>query len=152
MKWNDWVSLLFPVVLKVVGWLIPAVGGFLGGPIGWLVAFGLAKLTAFLVDWAERAARFGSISKDVLTQVTEVRDTAKAFFEIEDRRERGEVIPPEERNAAKEKFKESARKLIKIKKPEPKPEPEPEPPIVEPPVRTVVTISKRLRKRRNKKP
>ena len=166
MKWNDWVSILFPVLLKVVGWLIPAVGGFLSGPIGWLVSFGLAKLTALLADWAERAARFSAIHSDILAQVAEVNEMAKAFFLMEDRRERGEVIPQEERNAAKQKLRDSARKLIRINKPEPEPEPEPPPEEPEPESpsptdnkRTIVrgvnfstSKRKRVRKRRDPKP
>lgn len=117
MKWNEWISVLFPLALKVAGYLIPALGGALGGPIGWIVSFLLSQGTKMLVDMAERASRYAKISAKVRKQVAETDAAAQAFFELEDKRERGETISPEVRDAAKLRLKNSARALIRIERP-----------------------------------
>lgn len=118
MRWDDWLAVIFPLLLKVVGWLVPAIGGALGGPLGWIVSFLLSKGTAMLADMAEQAARFGKISAEIRAQVADLSARSQEFFEIEDRRERGEPLLPQEREEAKAKLKEAAKNLIKLKKKE----------------------------------
>lgn len=108
----DWIGIIFPIAIKVIGILIPIVGGAIGGPLGWFVSLILTKLTEALVLAAEQLA----ISAAIKNQVNELNAAAQEFFEIEDKRERGEALAPGEREDAKKKLKDAARKLIRITK------------------------------------
>lgn len=116
MRWDDILAALLPLILKGVGYLLPAVGGLLGGPIGWIASIIIAQLGSWIADQAERLFRFNKISAEVKAQVDEFSKTAQEFFILEDRKKNGEAIAPEEREAAKQRMKDAAKKLIQFKK------------------------------------
>jgi len=108
----DLEKVILSFLLKILPFLVTAIGGAIGGPLGWIVSFLLSSLSSMAAKMAERALKYGAIEEKIKLQVDALNGSAQAFFEIEDRREKGETISQEERDAAKAKFKADAKKLI----------------------------------------
>ena len=114
MNWTKLLSLLFPIALELLGKLIPAVGGALGGPLGWILSFALNFAVKALAEVAQKWA----IDADVQNRLNELQSKSQVFFDIEDRRARGEIIDLQAREKAIQEWKDAAKKLIKRKKPQ----------------------------------
>lgn len=59
------IKALLSLAIQVLGKLIPALGGLLGGPLGWLAGLAISYLSGLLYDLVERLARFASIDAQV---------------------------------------------------------------------------------------
>lgn len=119
----DWVSVIMPIVIKLLGYAIPAVGSALGGPIGWIASFLLTKVTSYLVKIAEEASKRKAISVEMFQILVKANDTAVEFFAYEEKRKSGEVVSDEEKESARLALEDTYEKLIQFNKPK-KPETE----------------------------
>lgn len=111
----DWTKTVLPFLIKLLGYLVPAIGGAIGGPLGWIVTLILSSLSKMAADMAVKALEYGAIEAEVKAQVDALNASAQAFFEIETKREKGELVTKEDRDAAKAKFRADAKALISFK-------------------------------------
>ena len=111
----DWTKTILPFLIKLLGYLVPLIGCAIGGPLCWIVSLGLKALSGMVADMDAKAIINGAITAEVKAQVDALNASAKTFFEIETRREKGEPFTKEERDAAKAKFRADAKALISYK-------------------------------------
>jgi hypothetical protein len=110
-----WTTTVLPFLIKLLGYLVPAIGGAIGGPLGWIVTLILSSLSKMAADMATKALEYGAIEEALKLQVDALNVSAQAFFEIETKREKGELVTKEKRDAAKAQFKKDAKALINFK-------------------------------------
>lgn len=100
-------KILLTLGVQLLGKLIPALGGLLGGPLGWIIGLIIPYLSGLLFDWAEKLARFNAIDKRVADIVNEAVRTREEFIRVNENL----VASPEERAKAYEDFKAARRKF-----------------------------------------
>ena len=106
------LQLLISVGMKVAGYLVPALGGLIGGPLGWLATFILTQGMKWLTDKVTEGLRMKVISDKVNEQVQMLNAAVKNLVIMQ--KAKNPKATKEEYNAARKKLKDSARNLIRF--------------------------------------
>lgn len=110
MNWSEILKLALPILIKVLGVLIPGLGSFLGIPvIGWIASWLIGKATDLLVDSVARLERYKAVDDAVKAEVEALKKATDEF----------KAVPidasEEEKNAATVRLRAAAAALIKLR-------------------------------------
>ena len=101
------IKILLQVGIKLLGHLIPALGSFLGGPLGWLAGIAISWLTGILFDLVERLGRYAGVDH----RYAEIVAAAKAAELKWNLTVENPNSTKEEKEKALEEFKEAHRRF-----------------------------------------
>lgn len=85
--WKALIKFLLTMGVQLLGKAIPFLGGFVGGPLGFLASWAIGYLTGVLYDWIERLAKFAEIDSDVADKVTKAKEATAALNAVQKNKE-----------------------------------------------------------------
>ena len=100
------IKLLLQAGIALLGKLIPALGSFLGGPLGFLAGWAISFLRGLLLDWVAQLERFGKVDGRYLEIRNRVQLSHDSYLQSIDK-----SLPIAEREKAYEEFSQSIRKI-----------------------------------------
>lgn len=101
------IKLLLQVGIQALGKIIPALGGFLGGPLGFLATLAISWLSGLLFDWIEKLRKFGAVDKRYLDIANGVKAANDAYIAVVDKPD----STSEQKAKAYDDFKAAIRKI-----------------------------------------
>lgn len=81
--WRQVIKVLLQVGVQLLGKLIPFLGTFLGGPLGFIASWLIGLATDALYDWLDRLATFAEIDNDVREKLPIAREARDKLRKIQ---------------------------------------------------------------------
>lgn len=105
------IKVLLQFGIGLLSKLIPWLGGFVGGPFGFIASWAIGWLTGKLFDWLEQMERFKAIDDQVKKDVADAKVAQGALRQIQDDKN----STGEQRAKALDDFAAAVRKLGRFK-------------------------------------
>lgn len=111
MDGNAVIKSLLSLGISALGKLIPALGGFIGGPFGFIATLAISWLSGILYDMVERMARFAKIDSQAQKDLSDAKSAGADLKKVQE----DPATTKEEREKAISAFADRVRALGKFR-------------------------------------
>jgi hypothetical protein len=80
---KELIKILLGIGIQLLGKLIPFLGTFLAGPLGFVAGVAISYLSGILYDWIEKMARFAAIDSQAMKDLNLAKAASEALVDVQ---------------------------------------------------------------------